>query len=54
MEEDILGYSMKNIAIPTRKIYLRQLMEKIQMVITRIRWKAIQFSNNENDDSETE
>ena len=54
MEEVILGYSMKNIPIPTRKIYLRQLMEKIQNVITRIRWKAIQFGNNENDDSKTE
>ena len=29
-------------------------MEKIQNVITRIRWKAIQFGNNENDDSKTE
>ena len=37
-----------------QKSYLLQLMEKIEMVIKRIRWKAIQFSNNENNDSKTE
>ena len=30
-----------------QKSYLLLLMEKIEMVIKRMRWKAIQFSNNE-------
>ena len=54
MEKVNLGYSIKNIPIPTRKSYLLQLMEKIEMVIKRMRWKAIQFSNNENNNSKTE
>ena len=54
MEKVNLGYSIENIPIPTRKSYLLQLMEKIEMVIKRMRWKAIQFSNNENNDSKTE
>ena len=54
MEKVNLDYSIKNIPIPTRKSYLLQLMEKIEMLIKRMRWKAIQFSNNENNDSKTE
>ena len=54
MEKINLGYSIKNIPIPTRKRYLLQLMEKIEMVLKRMRWKAIQFSNNKNNDSKTE
>ena len=49
-----LGYSIKNIPIPTRKSYLLQLMEKIEMFIKRMRWKEVQFSNNEDNDSKTE
>ena len=54
MEKINLGYSIKNIPIPTRKRYLLQLMEKIEMVLKRMRWKTIQFSNNKNNDSKTE
>ena len=54
MEKVNLGYSIKNIPIPTQKSDLLQLMEKIEMVIKRMRWKAIQFSNNEDNDSKTE
>ena len=44
---------MKNMPIPTQKSYLLQIMEKIEMVIKRMMWKAIQFSNNEDNDSKT-
>ena len=54
MEKVNLGYSIKNIPIPTRKSYLLQVMEKIEIVIKRMRWKAIQFSNNENNDRKME
>ena len=56
MEKVNLGYSIKHIPVPTQKRYLLQLMEKIEMLIKRMRmrWKAIEFSNNEDDDSKTE
>ena len=48
MERVNFGYSIKNILIPSKKTYLLQLMEKVEMVITRMRWKAIHFNNNNN------
>ena len=41
-----IGYSIKNIPIPSERTYLLQLMEKVEMVITRMRWKEIHFNNN--------
>ena len=45
------GYSIKNIPIPPERTYLLQLMEKVEMVITRMRWKAIHFNNNDSRDN---
>ena len=33
--------------MPSERTYLLQLMEKAEMVITRMRWKAIYFNNND-------
>ena len=41
-------YSYKNIPIPTERNYILQLMEKIELVITRMRWKA-HFYNEKKD-----
>ena len=41
----------KNIPIPSERAYLLQLMEKIEMFITRMRWKAIHFNSKTNDNS---
>ena len=41
MEKINFGYSMKNIGIPQNKTYLLQLIEKIEMVIKRKRWKVL-------------
>ena len=41
MEKVNFKYSIKNIPIPSERAYLLQLMEKIEMFITRMRWKAI-------------
>ena len=54
MEKVNYGYSIENIQIPAQKSYLLQIMEKIEMVIKRMRWKAIQFSDNEDNDRKTE
>ena len=51
MERINLGYSIKNIPIPNEKSYLNQLIEKIEAVIKRMRWKAI-FFTGENDEED--
>ena len=40
MEKLQLDYSYKNIPIPTERNYKLQLMDKIELVIKRMRWKA--------------
>ena len=42
---------MKNIPIPTEKQYKLQLVNKIEMVIKRMRWKALFFDNNNNNNA---
>ncbi len=46
MEKLSFGYSLKNIPIPSDGSYKLKLMEKTEMVIKRMRWKAI-FSDSE-------
>ncbi|PIK38109.1 hypothetical protein BSL78_25061 [Apostichopus japonicus] len=49
------NYSMKNIPIPTANTYKKILIEKVENVIKRMRWKASFFlktCNNEEDDEE--
>ena len=50
MEKFNFGYSIKNIPIPSERSYKTQLMEKIEMVIKKMRWKAL-FSDGDNDDN---
>ena len=52
MEKVSFKYSIKNIPIPSERAYLLQLMEKIEMFITRMRWKAIYFSKTNDYSSE--
>ena len=41
MEKLKFEYSTKNIPLPSERSYKLQLIEKIEMVIKRMRWKAI-------------
>ena len=43
MEKLKFDYSMKNIPVTTERNYLLKLIEKIEMVIKRMRWKVIYF-----------
>ena len=43
MEKLKFDYSMKNIPVTTERNYLLKLIEKIEMVIKRMRWKVIHF-----------
>ena len=54
MEKIKFGYSIKIIPTPSERTYFLQLMEKVEMVITRIRWKAIHFNNNDSIDNSKE
>ena len=47
MNRKNLGYSSKNIPIPSRSAYLKMLMEKVESFIKRMRWKAYFFDNKE-------
>lgn len=47
MERFNLGYSVNNIPLPTERQYKIQLIEKIEAVIKRMRWKAHYFDTQE-------
>ena len=46
MDHQAFDYSMKNIPIPSRKFYLKCLIEKTELVIKRMRWKALITEKN--------
>ena len=50
MERARFTYSMKNIPIPPRNPYLKNLIEKTENVIKRMRWKAFFFERNKEKD----
>ena len=47
MRQFRLEYSLKNIPIPSRDNYLRNLIEKVESVLKRMRWKAHFFLKGE-------
>ena len=47
MERINFGYSVKNIPTPGQRAYKAELIEKIEAVIKRMRWKALFFQPND-------
>lgn len=45
MEKINLGYSTKNIPLPTRNEYMKRFIEKTEQFLRRLRWKAYHFLN---------
>ena len=45
MEKIYFNYSLKNIPVPSRTSYKLQLIDKIEILIKRMRWKAHFFLN---------
>ena len=45
MDESNFPYSMKNIPVPSKKLYLKILIDKVELLIKRKRWKAVFFEN---------
>ena len=52
MDQVRFDYSTKNIPIPPRNSYLISLIEKVESVIKRMRWKAFFFDHNEQDNND--
>ena len=46
MKKVDFGYSLKNIPAPNGRTYKLQLIEKIELFMKKLRWKAIFFINN--------
>ena len=46
METKNLGYSVKNIPISNKDVYLKALIGKTEHFIRRVRWKVFHFLNN--------
>ena len=53
MEKLNYNYPFKNITTPTKTSYQLALVEKIESVIKRMRWKALVFSNGDNKENNT-
>ena len=47
-----LNYSLKNIPIPSNRLYLKKLTEMTESVLKRMRWRAFFFLRS--DDEEVE
>ena len=45
MDQLIFPYSMKNIPVPSKKLYLKILIDKVELLIKRLRWNALFFEN---------
>ena len=52
MDKFNFGYSTKNIPIPNEKYYKSKLLEKIEAVVKRMRWKFIFAAENSKNDDE--
>jgi len=56
MEKFNLNYSLKNIPTPNNNTYILKLIDKVEAVIKRMRWKLFWYyeSNNNDDNNNTE
>ena len=46
MEKKNFSYSLKNIPIPTEDSYMKCMIEKVESLIRRMRWKAFFFDKD--------
>ena len=52
MERKNYDYSLKNIPLPSKDAYKKRLVEKVEIFIKRMRWKAYFFDQNEENNDE--
>ena len=53
MESFQMNYSSKNIPLHSRRDYLKRLLEKVESVVKRMRWRAFFFLDQDNSENET-
>ena len=53
MDRTRFNYSMKNIPIPKKNNYIKILIEKVENVVKRMRWKAFFFDKDTDQDNES-
>ena len=53
-QQQNINYSLKNIPTPSRKQYMKGLIEKTENFLKRLRWKAWLFLNKNTDDDDSE
>ena len=53
MEKVNFGYSLMNIPTPNERTYKLQLIEKIELFLNKLRWKAIFFINKSMETTES-
>ena len=46
MDQRNFPYSMENIPVPSKKLYLKVLIDKVEILIKRMRRKALFFEND--------
>ena len=54
MEKSSFNYSLRNIPFPDKSSYTLKLMEKIESVTKRMRWKAYFYLNKETQEKQQE
>ena len=54
MEAKSLGYSTKNIPLSKKDLYLKELINKTEHFLHRIRWRVHYFLKNNTEETETE
>ena len=54
MEAKSLGYSTKNIPLSNKDLYLKELIDKTEHFLHRIRWRVHYFLKNNTEETETE
>ena len=52
MDQRNFPYCMKNIPVLSKKLYLKILIDKVELLIKRMRWKALFFENESGSTSE--
>ena len=54
LNQRTFNYSMKNKHITSEKLYKKHLLEKVELVVKRMRWKALMYDADTNDDTTTD
>ena len=52
MERKNLGYSIKNIPVSNKNVYLKTLVHKTEHFVRRLRWKVFHYLNKSEDVTE--